>query len=1035
MRFRWSLLGMILGLALIGPGVQGPIVKADEQPEFSDQQIEFFENEIRPLLVERCHKCHGSDEQKGGLRLDSRDAILNGGDTGPAIVREQPDDSELVRAIRYGDDGYQMPPDGKLPQQDIDRLVKWVSMGAPWHATDSSNPDDSPSSEIDVEERAKHWSFQPLKRPDIPVVENGQWCRTPVDRFLLARLEEQGIAPADAADLNTWLRRVSLDVIGLPPTPDELATFLAHDSPQAAEAVIERLLASPHFGERWSRHWLDLVRYAESRGHEFDYDVANPWHYRDYVIRAINDDVPYDQFVVEHVAGDLLASEPRPSGRGEHVESAEEVTIAKTGPGANASGSEYRLRIHPQTGGNESILATGFWYLGEWVHSPVDIRQDEADRFANMIDVYSKTFLGLTVACARCHDHKFDPITQKDFYALQGYLQSTTYRQARFETMEHNGRMIDSSDHFQVRTDDPHELLVCGGDGDSVETDWSPRDLLPDPAPLWRLQQLNASEDSLSEPSSQSANVRTPSKWWSLRADSPDLQSANDDHEPGATSSFLPGVRLRSPTFELRSGKLHCLVRGGVDVYVAVDSHILINGPLHGSLVRKVDQSPPAQWRWISVDVSRYSGHKAHIEFSPRLGEGSGIARVVQSSVPPMAVAEEDVKTIEPTSAGSPTEDNRFSLTSAIAPAMLDGNGEDEYVFIRGNWKKSGEVVKRRFLEVFNGDETPCPESGSGRLQLAEQMVDPEQTPILPRVMVNRIWQHYFGVGLVSTPDDFGHMGRPPSHPELLDWLACELVDHNWSLKHIHRLILNSNAYRMSSVSEPRPSGRGQDVTVAENEATAHAGPVADASGSEDDSQPSTLNPQLFARMPVKRLEGEIIRDAMLRLSGRLDDSLYGRSVPVHLTPFMEGRGRPKESGPVDGAGRRSLYVAVRRNFPDPFFQAFDMPNPHTTSGRRTVSNVPAQALAMMNNPMVIELSHQWAERLQTGFPDGKPEVRIRHAYLACVSREPTDSELSTAIEFVSQQAHDLSTTTDDSRIWGDLCQVLLNTKEFLFVQ
>ncbi len=402
--------------------------------DFSSEQIEFFEKEIRPLLVERCHKCHAADKQQGHLRLDSRDALLQGGDTGPAITLEQPDDSELVRAIRYGDDGYQMPPDGKLSPDDIDRLTRWVEMGAPWSLTE---PPETTSTDVpqtfDLAERAKHWSFQPLHCPDLPSVINSEWCRTPIDRFLLAKLEEQGIAPASEADRSTWLRRISLDVIGLPPTTDELASFLADDSPLACETVIDRLLASPHFGERWGRHWLDLVRYAESRGHEFDYDIANPWHYRDYVIRAINDDVPYDQFVVEHVAGDLLTSEPRPSGRGQEGGPVQEFTISQAG-----SGADFLLRLHPDTGGNESILATGFWFLGEWVHSPVDIRQDEADRFENMIDVYSKTFLGLTVACARCHDHKFDPITQKDFYALQGYLQSSSYRQVRFETMEHN---------------------------------------------------------------------------------------------------------------------------------------------------------------------------------------------------------------------------------------------------------------------------------------------------------------------------------------------------------------------------------------------------------------------------------------------------------------------------------------------------------------------------------------------------------------------------------------------------------------------
>ena len=822
-----------------------------------------------------------------------------------------------------------------------------------------------------------------------------------------------------------------------------------------------------------------------------------------------------------------------------------------------------------------------------------------------MIDVYSKTFLGLTVACARCHDHKFDPITQKDFYALQGYLQSTSYRQARFETMEHNrlialkleslrdesGRHLWAAyeelaspvgDHLSeyllasfdvIRTatrqvdateseenasidEEQHQispstdmiaaeakkrdldsviltswinhLLAAATDksdyfhlwgslcighietindfrtavaqleenwGEAIdswsfnESYWNYRLIGESPGfrvlPVYqeRTPSINAVRFRLSsDPEAPLAVVHLGGVCESDPAFSL-VDAAGVMHESGATGAWRnPGPVLRTPTFEIQEPKVFARVRGSVNTYIAVDSHLLVKGPLHGSLVKQHKGSDG--WRWIEHDVSRYTGHRAHVEFIPIEGQPFEIDTVCKTDSTPfdlpnvpfetnklmsvdsleqvaklfeqelwlqptyLPLAHPDLFGLRTTEArehlrkvSEPWLGKRDAIVARIrqvsqtAPAMFEGSGEDEYVFIRGNWKKRGDVVPRRFLEVFDGEEVLRSEFGSGRLELAEQMVDPEQTPILPRVIVNRIWQHYFGVGLVLTPDDFGHMGRPPSHPELLDWLACELVDHDWSLKHIHRLILNSSAYRMSSASEPRPLGRGQNVAVTGENATSHAGPGADASGSDHDPQPSTLNPQLFARMPVKRLEGEIIRDSMLRLSGHLDDRMYGRSVPVHLTPFMEGRGRPSKSGPVDGAGRRSLYIAVRRNFPDPFFQAFDMPNPHTTTGRRTVSNVPAQALAMMNNPMVIELSRQWAERLLTELPDASTELRVRHAYLACVSRETLDNELTNAIDFVHQQADDLGTTPDDPRVWADLCQVLLNTKEFLFVR
>ncbi|MCA9032072.1 MAG: DUF1549 domain-containing protein, partial [Planctomycetaceae bacterium] len=380
--------------------------------EFSAEQLEYFEKQVRPLLVEHCFECHAGEKVKGGLSLQSRAATLKGGDTGPAVVPGDVKSGELLSALEYDPLGYQMPPAGKLSGKQIAVFRRWVEMGAPWPHEEGEAA--VAHEGINLKERAAHWSFQPLLRTEVPSVTQPEWCRTPVDQFLRHRLELAGLTPNGSTDKQTWVRRVYFDVLGLPPTPEQIQSFLDDDLPGAEERLIDELLANPHFGERWGRHWLDLVRYAESRGHEFDYNVANPWHYRDYVIRALNDDIPYDQFVSEHVAGDML-----PELEGE-------------GP---------QLRIDPATGRNESIIGTGFWLLGEWVHSPVDIRQEESDRFDNMIDVYSKTFLGLTVACARCHDHKFDPILQKDFYALQGFLQSSSYRQVRFETMQQEERI------------------------------------------------------------------------------------------------------------------------------------------------------------------------------------------------------------------------------------------------------------------------------------------------------------------------------------------------------------------------------------------------------------------------------------------------------------------------------------------------------------------------------------------------------------------------------------------------------------------
>jgi hypothetical protein len=417
-RSQFSLLLPVLGLLLLPPALP-----AAEAPA---EGIEFFEKKVRPILTQYCYRCHSRQAKKlrGGLRLDSRAAILKGGDSGPAIVAGQPDKSKLIEAVGYKNVELQMPPRDKLPESAIADLTAWVQMGAPW-PNEQSIANGPAQSAFDLAARKRaHWAWQPIRTQTPPappssppraVGMKGGWPRDPLDRFILAKLEDKGLSPAKSADRRTFLRRLYFDLIGLPPSPEEVAAFLGDNSADAVEKVVDRLLSSPHFGERWGRHWLDLVRYAETRGHEYDYPIPNAYHYRDYVIRALNADVPYNQFVVEHLAGDLL---PKP-------------------------------RLHPQQGFNESILATGFWFLGEEVHSPVDLRQDQADRFDNKVDVLSKAFLGLTVACARCHDHKFDAISTKDYYALFGFLQSSHYRLARFDSMEHNRQV--SAELWELR--------------------------------------------------------------------------------------------------------------------------------------------------------------------------------------------------------------------------------------------------------------------------------------------------------------------------------------------------------------------------------------------------------------------------------------------------------------------------------------------------------------------------------------------------------------------------------------------------------
>jgi mono/diheme cytochrome c family protein len=1064
------------------PGRQSQIAATDTAA------VEFFESKVRPLLAARCHECHGAGKQKGNLRLDSLAAVFKGGDTAPAVVPLMPDESLLVDAIRYGET-YQMPPKSQLPPEEIAILVEWVRQGAVWGRDAAASGGDNSSSVFDLESRSRHWSFQPLAAVPPPEVGNSAWVRTPVDRFILARLEAAGLTPSPAADRRTLLRRVTYDLIGLPPSPADIEAFLADDSPTAYEKVVDRLLASPHYGERWARHWLDLVRYAETYGHEFDYEMPNAYRYRDYVIRAFNSDVPYDTFVIEHIAGDLL---PTP-------------------------------RRHPQEGFNESILGTGCFFFGEAKHSPVDVRQDEADRIDNQIDVFAKTFLGLTVSCARCHDHKFDPISTRDYYALAGYLQSSRYQQAFIDSpqvlAEPIARLRALRDEQRQAVTaysrvalDPQlarlaDAMLASGQSGSAEA-WAKYldetalahvdDVFYPWAVLMRQQRDGAAEDfaqrraKLADELTERRDRNAGGRWqtfadfsgssyepWQttgaafgdgpLAGTSVDagdlgrLEGASVAHS-GAISPKLQGA-LRSPTFEITMPWIQYRLHGtGGQVRLIVDGLQLIQNPIYGGLKIEVRSPEP---HWHQQDVSKWIGHRAYIEV---IDDGDGYLALDEVAFADGATpAEKPNKLIlelledptvtsaaqlaqkyqscfqqvlrawlaEPNQADTDAADRaaiiewllrqkllvgeipgpqaaalrdtlaaidqkRQEIERGIGPprlamALAEGTAENERVFIRGSHKTLGEEVPRRFLEVLGGTRHAAPPQGSGRLQLAAQVVSPAN-PLLPRVMVNRLWHHHFGAGLVRSPDDFGAMGQPPTHPELLDFLASRFAAEGWSVKQMHRLMLLSNTYRMSSQSRI-----DADRVDPEN--------------------------KLWHRMAVRRLEAECIRDAILAVSGRTDARQHGPSVMPHLTPFMTGRGRPTTSGPLDGDGRRSIYLAVRRNFLSPMFLAFDYPIPFTTIGRRSVSNVPAQALAMMNNPFVRQQAELWAARVSLG-PERSPAERVREMFVTALGRPPDDAEQPAALTFLSEVADGAG----DSRGWADLAHVLLNLKEFIFI-
>jgi mono/diheme cytochrome c family protein len=1081
---------------------------ADETISPADR--EFFESKVRPVLANHCYECHGSKVQKAGLRLDSRAGVLQGGESGAAVVPGKPEEGFLVSAINYGDD-YQMPPKGKLKGADIAALTEWVKRGVPWPPEDKPAEVTVKKPEFNLQERAKHWAFQPLQVVEPAAVKNAAWSRSPLDQYILAKLEAAGLAPAAPAEKHALLRRVTFDLTGLPPTPEEIATFIADSSPQAYAKVVDRLLASPHYGERWARHWLDLARYAETYGHEFDFNIPHAEQYRDYCIRAFNGDVPYNQFVIEQIAGDLL---PEP-------------------------------RRDRASGINESLIGTSFFWFGEQSHSPVDCLQAQADRIDNQIDVFGKTFLGLTIACARCHDHKFDAIGTKDYYALYGFLKSSRYQQscidpadkravqrARLEELKEKFRQALARRWADEADDVDAYLLAAWQSLDGVKT--TAEGLDTEKVQRWAKAIGDKGAAAPSHPLNPWARLRTVGRqatptqiagawqqaiveadraatspaastsketslldfgkpnyggWFVqgeafgkgpvqtgdfLLTDSPDKMIGRIFYgsciHTGSLARRLEGT-LQSPTFTIDKRFVHVHASGkDCRINVVLDGFKLIRSPIYGSVTRRLKDE---KLQWHTFDLQMWRGRQAYLEFcdlssadpadphggnfsedgyvhvdqvvlseegAPKLPAEPGVWKLLKGAAvdSPKALASKYRETInraiEHWEAGqlataaegsdqaalldwllqqnllSGTPDTlelatqyrqvesrmaRPELTSALA----DGTGENSSVFLRGNPKNQGDEVPRRFLEAFDGPASLPVGTGSGRLQLAERLVQ-SGNPLTPRVMVNRIWLHHFGEGLVRSPDDFGIMGQTPTHPELLDYLAAEFVKQGWSIKAMHRLMLLSATYQMSSRPEPR-------------------------------AQAADPMNKLWHHVPVRRMEAESIRDSMLAVSGRLDRKMFGPSVAPHLTPFMDGRGRPGTSGPLDGAGRRSIYLGVRRNFLNPMFLAFDFPLPFSTMGNRSISHVPAQALSMMNNPFVVQQAELWAKKtLQE--PNLTREQRIERMYLAAFGRSPLPDELQAAAEFIVEQSK--TGGEKEERAWADLAHSLLNVTEFIFV-
>jgi hypothetical protein len=761
-----------LGLAWRQPAPKGPPAKGDV---FSPQELEFFESKIRPFLVDNCFKCHGPEKQKGSLRLDSRQAMLKGNDSGPVIVPGHPEKSMLFEVLTHQGD-VKMPPAGPLPKAIVANLQAWVKMGAPWTA-------DKVAAKTPGEAWKKHWAFQPVAKPALPALKNAGRVQTPVDAFILAELEKHGLALAAPVDKRTLLRRVTFDLIGLPPTAEEIEAFAADPAADAFARVIDRLLASPHYGERWGRYWLDVARYADTKGYVFTDErrFAYSYTYRDYVIKAFNDDLPFDQFIVEQLAADRLFASAKAAGK---------------------------------TTDGKPLAAMGFLTLGRrFLNNQHDIIDDR-------IDVTMRGLLGLTVACARCHDHKYDPIPSKDYYGLYGVFNSSV---------------------------EPKEL------------------------PL------------LAEPE------RTP-EYLAFEKELQTREQVVSDYRDKHKAELAAGNRKFRD--ELKA------------------------------LQKKVDE-----WK------------------------------VSSPAAPPRAMILEDLP-----------------------------QPREPHIFLRGNPSTLGAQVPRQFLHVLAGDKRQPFKDGSGRLELARAIAS-RDNPLTARVIVNRVWMHHFGRGLVRTPSDFGLRSDPPTHPALLDYLATRFMEDGWSIKKLHKLILLSSVYQQSSNA------------------------TADAERIDPENK-------LLSHMNRRRLDFEAMRDSLLFVSGQLDVKMGGRAVEM-----FEGK----------MSLRKSVYGFIdRQNLPG-LLRTFDFANPDASSPFRYETTVPQQALFLMNSPFVIDQASHLVKRPQVAAA-GKAAGKVRAFYRLVFGRLPRAEELALGLRFLEASAGETSPSAQMLSPLERYAQVLLLTNEFAFV-
>jgi len=1066
-----------------------PAAWAGAEPTAED--IKFFEQRIRPLLVERCFECHSEDSAESDLRLDGLEHLLRGGMRGPAIVPGKPQESLLLSAVRHGE-LLKMPPKEKLPAAQIADLASWIARGAPWPdaAVRSDLPEATASDSEPVfsQEERSFWAFQPPIKAGLPEVVNAEWVQSPIDAFILEQLETCGFRPAPPADRRTLIRRATLDLTGLPPTPEEVATFVNDDSPHAFAKLVDRLLASPAYGERWGRHWLDVARYADSNGLDENLAYANAFRYRDYVVAAFNKDKPFDLFAQEQVAGDLL-------------------------PASSATGqaSEAGRRPLGWDADYEGTVATGFLLLGGKMLAEDDPVKMQMDIIDEQVDTLSRAFLGLTLGCARCHDHKFDPLRTSDYYALAGIFKSTKTMEdfkvvARWQELplatraaiearqEHQARLAAKQEEIDRARAEASETILA-------EAQRRLGDYLLD---AWRLSQH---EVRLATTVAQGSDPAIASRTGVVLLEAEEYTRGNvtkdrDSYGRGigvlvnrgelpnfaeydfelihggiyqvelrlaaaaarpcqliingslvktdaagqVTGSWFPDSQtwFVEGWFELSSGK-NTIRLEQPQFFPHIDKLLLV--PVAEEEVKEVsgitgyqplpelvrqwaeylkasdgkEDSPFAGWRTAATsgdaaDLARLASHytaaaMAALDATSPDAAQQELLSVLRDPAGPYRVP----TTIETHFAASTKARldalrlEKKALEEALptfpeAMAVSEGTPEDLRIHIRGSHLTLGRPVARRLPAVLtDGQPSFVGRDDSGRLELARWMTS-DAHPLTARVIVNRVWLWHFGEGLVRSPDNFGRLGERPTHPELLDWLAMQFMESGWSIKELHRLLLLSATYQMSTTWNEQAAAIDPDN-------------------------------QRMWRFPRRRLEIEAIRDAMLAVSGQLDLTQGGSLLPTENRKYVTST---LNADPVAyQTNRRSIYVPIVRSALYNVFQAFDFAEPSVSAGQRQATTVAPQALFMMNSQFVTEQAGALAEQLLAK-PELSDEGRVQVAYARCYSREPLRHEVDRALRFVAsytEQASRPGLAGSKARLqaWQSLCRALLSANEFVY--